>query len=40
MFNYVNYDGENFEILESIRIHYNDLLRRDSINRKNYYEYA
>ncbi len=40
MFSFVNYDGENFEILESIRIHYNNLLREDKTKKKSYYEYA
>lgn len=40
MFNFVNYDGENFEILESIRLHYYSLLRQNDEKKSILYEYA
>ncbi len=39
-FNFVNYDGENFEILESLRIYYNNILREDSSYKQSCYECA
>ncbi len=40
MFNFINYDGENLEILESIRVYYNNVLRDDDENKERYNEYA
>lgn len=40
MFNFVNFDGENFEILESLRVHYNSMMRQKGTNMMDYHEYA